>query len=236
MSTLAIDARDIRVAYGATAALRGVTVQVPRGARVALLGANGAGKSTFLRVLSGATRPEGGSLCLGGVDALRGGAWVRQHIGVVAHQTFLYDELTASENLEFFASLHNVGSPRARAVHLLTVFGLAAKADTRARGLSRGQQQRLSLARALLHDPKILVLDEPDTGLDIAAFDMLGDLLLSQRTMVLATHDLALAARMCDRYVVLAAGRVAATGPMPSPLELEVVVRTRSTGGSRGAA
>lgn len=235
MSTLAIDARDIRVAYGATAALRGVTVRVPWGARVALLGANGAGKSTFLRVLSGASRPDGGSLSLGEIDALRGGVYARQQLGIVAHQTFLYDELTAFENLEFFATLYNVGSPGARANDLLAVVGLADKAGTRAQYLSRGQQQRLSLARALLHDPKMLVLDEPDTGLDVAAFDLLGDLLMSQRTLVLATHNLGLAARMCDRYVLLAAGRVAAAGTMPTLLELEALVRARSGPEGRGA-
>lgn len=236
MNRLAIDARDIRVAYGATAALRGVTLQAPWGARVALLGANGAGKSTFLRVLSGASRPDGGSLSLGEVDALHGGVYARRHIGVVAHQTFLYDELTALENLEFFATLYSVRSPRARASELLAVVGLASKADMRAQNLSRGQQQRLSLARALLHDPTILVLDEPDTGLDVAAFDMLRDLLMRQRTMVLATHNLALAARMCDRYVLLAAGRVASAGAMPAPLELEALVRARGGPEGRGAA
>ena len=211
----AIEARAVRVAYGATVALRGVDLAVPWGARLALLGPNGAGKSTLLRALATLTRPSGGEVRIGGCDPARdpfAAALSRRLIGVVAHQTYLYDDLTALENLRFYAALYGLRDPAGRAAELLDAVGLATKRDARARALSRGQQQRLAIARALLHDPPILLLDEPDTGLDLTAFGLLERLLLDRpggRTIVLATHNLRLAARLCDSFAILDAGRLA---------------------------
>ena len=211
----AIEARAVRVAYGATVALRGVDLAVPWGARLALLGPNGAGKSTLLRALATLTRPSGGEVRIGGCDPARdpfAAALSRRLIGVVAHQTYLYDDLTALENLRFYAALYGLRDPAGRAAELLDAVGLATKRDARARALSRGQQQRLTIARALLHDPPILLLDEPDTGLDLTAFGLLERLLLDRpggRTIVLATHNLRLAARLCDSFAILDAGRLA---------------------------
>lgn len=235
MTPFAIDAHGLRVIYGATVALRGVTLQAEWGRRVALLGANGAGKSTLLRVLTGALRPDGGSLKVGDTDALANRAKARSAIGVVAHRTLLYEQLTAVENLEFFATLYDVHRPRSRALELLAMAGLAHKADTRTEFLSRGQQQRLTVARALLHDPAILMLDEPETGLDLAAFDMLAGLLAVNRTLVLATHNLALAGRLCDRYLLLAEGRPVSYGTMPAVRDLEALVRSSSSSTPPGA-
>lgn len=228
MTLPAIDARDIRVAYGATAVLRGVTFQVPWGARVALLGANGAGKSTLLRVLTGTTRPDGGTVALAGCASNRDWARARRSIGAVAHQTFLYDELTAKENLEFFAELYDVRRASVRVAELLFMVGLKEKANTRARFLSRGQQQRLTLARALVHDPRLLVLDEPDTGLDLAASDLLSTVFAPHRTLVLATHNLELAGRLCQRYLLLSRGRLVAQGRMAGVAELRKLLRSAS--------
>ena len=231
----AIEARAVRVAYGATVALRGVDLAVPWGARLALLGPNGAGKSTLLRVLATLARPTGGEVRLGGCDPARDPFAARRLIGVVAHQTYLYDDLTALENLRFYAALYGLRDPAGRAAELLDAVGLATKRDARARALSRGQQQRLTIARALLHDPPILLLDEPDTGLDLTAFGLLERLLLDRpggRTIVLATHNLRLAARLCDSFAILDAGRLAHVATSDGPEQRE----GRATSGEREAA
>jgi heme exporter protein A len=211
----AIEARGVRVAFGATVALRGVDLCVPWGARLALLGPNGAGKSTLLRVIATLRRPTGGTVRIAGDDAFADTVAVRRLIGVVAHQTYLYDELTALENLRFYGALYDVLDLEERAQAMLDAVGLATKRDARAGGLSRGQQQRLTVARALLHDPPILILDEPDTGLDLAAFALLERLLLAgERTILLTTHNLRQAARLCDRAAILNAGRFVYAAPL----------------------
>jgi ABC-type multidrug transport system ATPase subunit len=205
----AITARGLRVAFGATVVLRGVDLVVPWGARLALLGPNGAGKSTLLRVLATLSRPNGGDVHIAGLDALAEPVAVRRLIGVVAHQTYLYDELTALENLRFYGALYDVSDLERRAAALLDAVELSGKRNARAGSLSRGQQQRLTVARALLHNPPLLLLDEPDTGLDLAAFALLERLLLGEeRTVLLTTHNLRQAARLCDRYAILNAGRI----------------------------
>ncbi len=229
----ALEARAVRVAFGATVALRGVSLTVPWGARLALLGPNGAGKSTLLRLLATLGRPTGGGVRVAGHDPATDALAVRRLIGVVAHQTFLYDELTAAENLRFYATLYDVPRPAHRCADLLDAVGLAGKRDVRAGGLSRGQQQRLTIARALLHDPPILLLDEPDTGLDLAAFGLLHDLLLGDRTILLTTHNLRQAARLCDRFALLNAGRLVHTAPMDprGDAALEETYRRYTAGG-----
>jgi heme ABC exporter ATP-binding subunit CcmA len=209
----AIVVRGVRVAFGATVVLRGVDLTVPWGARLALLGPNGAGKSTLLRTIATLSRPNAGAVLLAGIDASRRARRRARLIGVVAHQTYLYDELTALENLRFYADLYDLPAAAGRAAALLERVGLTARRNVRASSLSRGQQQRLTLARALLHDPPLLLLDEPDTGLDLAAFGLLESLLLGEeRTVVLTTHNLRQAARLCDRYAILAGGRIVREG------------------------
>ena len=210
----AIAAHGVRVAFGATVALRGVDLAVPWGARLALLGPNGAGKSTLLRVLTTLSRPVAGTVRIAGHDAYAESATVRRLIGVVAHQTYLYDELTALENLRFYGALYDVPDLDRRADLLLDAVGLTSKRTQRTGTFSRGQQQRLTLARALLHDPPILLLDEPDTGLDLAAFGLLEGLLLGDRTLIMATHNLRQAARLCDRCAILSGGRFVHAAPL----------------------
>ncbi len=212
---VAIAVRGIRVAFGATIVLRGIDLTVPWGARLALLGPNGAGKSSLLRILATLARPTAGTVRIAGRDALAAPLAVRRVIGVVAHQTYLYDELTARENLRFYGALYDLPALDARVAELLDRVGLTAQRNARAESLSRGQQQRLTIARALLHDPPILLLDEPDTGLDLAAFGLLEGLLRAEeRTVLLTTHNLRQAARLCDRYAILGGGRLVASAPL----------------------
>jgi len=190
---------------GSTPALIDVDLDVEPGERLLLLGPNGAGKSTFIRVFAGLMHAATGRALIAGQPARS----ARHLVGVVSHATFLYDELTALENLRFYAELYRVPRPLARAVKLLEDVGLAHLANAPVGRLSRGQQQRVTIARALLHDPPVLLLDEPDTGLDLAAFALIAELTTSnQRTVVLTTHNLATGLRLGTRVGVLASGRL----------------------------
>jgi len=178
---------------------------VAAGERVAVVGGNGAGKTTLLRLLATVVRPDSGELRLFGLDAARRRAELRPRIGWLAHQPGLYPALTALENLEFFCTLH--GLPRSRAGECLALLGVAADARRPAAELSRGRQQRLALARSLLHDPELWVLDEPDSSLDAEGRQLLSRL-AGDRTLVIATHDRELAATLGARLVELREGRL----------------------------
>jgi heme exporter protein A len=170
-----------------------------------LVGPNGAGKSTFIRVFAGLMRATHGHALVFDQPA---GA-MRHLVGVVGHATFLYEELTAAENLGLYASLYDVVDPSSRALALLERVGMQHLANERVGRLSRGQQQRVAIARALLHDPPVLLLDEPDTGLDVAAFGLLETLVTSDtRSIVLTTHDLSAGVRLATRAAVLSRGHL----------------------------
>jgi len=211
----AIRARALGKRFGAVVALRAVDLDLERGASLAVLGPNGAGKSTLLRILAGLSRPSSGELQIVGRDrdALRRGA-ARALVGYVGHATLLYPELSALENLVFAARLHGVAHPAARATELLVREGLGDVADRHVRDFSRGMSQRLSIARALVHDPQLVLLDEPFTGLDRSAADRLAERLeglrRDGRSVVLVTHELPQASRLAERALVLERGRVAA--------------------------
>ncbi len=175
---------------------------------MAVLGENGAGKTTLLRILATAARPTSGRLEIMGLDALRERRRLRQRIGYVGHAPGLYPALSTAENLEFFCALQGVS--RARAGETLEVVGLSSVAGRAAGSLSRGMQQRLAIARAILHDPKLLVLDEPDASLGSDAADLLANV-MKDRTVVLATHDHAFANRLCQRTLTLRHGRSVGT-------------------------
>ncbi len=198
--------------FGSLAALRDVNLNVGPGERLAIVGPNGSGKSTLVKVVATLLRPSAGTVRLAGLDVQSQALEVRRLIGVVCHQTFLYSELTALENLEFYGRLYGLSYPTERARQQLRLVGLEAQADVPGRDLSRGMQQRLALARALLHEPPILLLDEPDTGLDQrwTAFlvDLLAEVAREGRTVLLTTHDLERTLDMADRLVVLNGGRV----------------------------
>jgi heme exporter protein A len=196
--------------FGALQALTDVSLAVERGRVLAVLGPNGAGKSTLLRLLAGLAQPSAGTLVYEDGAAPRR---ARGRVGYIGHATFLYPALTARENLLFAARLHGVAKPRERADELLAELDLAGVADRAAGSFSRGLAQRLSIARALVHDPALLLLDEPFTGLDPVSADRLaqriGALRAAGRALVLVTHELARAAALADCAIVLVDGRVA---------------------------
>jgi heme exporter protein A len=195
-------------------ALVEVDLDVEPGQRLLLIGPNGAGKSTFIRVFAGLMHAAHGKALITGLPARE----VRNLVGVVSHATYLYDELTAAENLRFYAQLYAVPEPVERAAALLAQVELTHMADVQVGRLSRGQQQRVAIARALVHDPPVLLLDEPDTGLDVAALAPLEELTTAGgRTVVLTTHNLSTGLRLGTRVAVLSRGRLVHMDSSVSP-------------------
>ena len=211
-TTSAIEVRGLTRRYGASRALGQIDVAVPWDQRVGLLGPNGAGKTTLIRILATLVRPTSGTVTIGGLSLPNQAAAVRRHIGYVAHQTFLYDELSVRENLHFYGRLYGLPNLNERIEVLTEQLGLADRADDRVRTLSRGLQQRAALARAILHDPTILLLDEPDTGLDVEAPEILKNLVVDShgdpRTVILATHQIERVFELVDRVIVVARGKI----------------------------
>jgi len=207
----AVEARDLAKRFGRSTALRGIGFEVAAGSALAVLGANGAGKTTLLRLVAGLARPTAGTLTVGGVPATRPEA--RARVGYAGHATWLYPALTARENLWFAARLHGVADARERIAALLDEEALTDAAELPAGALSRGMAQRLSLARALVHRPALLLLDEPFDGLDAPAAERLVARLRALRanghTLLLVTHDPRRAAALCDTALVLGRGRIA---------------------------
>lgn len=207
-----LEIKGLKKSFNLKPVLRSVDLFLDQGECMALLGANGSGKTTLLRILAGLTKPDTGTVCLGGWDIERDAQQVRRLVGFVTHQPYLYDELTALENLLFFGRMYAVKRPRERAAELLQRVGLAKRAGERAGALSRGQAQRLALARALLHSPQLLLLDEPDTGLDEEGNELLETLLQEHiergGTTLFTTHNLERALKLSDRIGMLGGGRV----------------------------
>lgn len=196
----AIEGRGLTQRFGSRMVFSGLDLEVEAGGSLAVLGDNGSGKTTLLRLLATAARPAAGELLLLGHDAVRDRLHLRRRIGWLAETPGLYPALTAGENLELFADLHGVGRERCREV--LAEAGLEEAARRRAGELSRGMQQRLALARAVLHSPELFVLDEPEAGLDEAGRALLQKL-AAGRTLVIATHDRGLADRLCKQRLDL---------------------------------
>ena len=194
--------------FGHDLALDNVDLVIDAGEHMAVLGDNGAGKTTLLRILATALRPTSGTLEIAGLNSHRERRRLRHYLGYVGHALGLYPALTAVENLEFFCDLQ--GAPTSRAPEVLEAVGLSGAAHRRADQLSRGMQQRLAIARAILHEPRLLILDEPDASLGADAADLLTTLMRG-KTVVLATHDHALANRLCPRTLVLRHGRSVGT-------------------------
>jgi heme exporter protein A len=202
--------------YEDSYALVDLTADFPVGTATALLGPNGAGKSTLIGILSSRLRPSEGAAWLGGASLDRPPPALRAQIGYLGHRTMIYGELTARENLRFFAGLYGLGVPE-RVDPWLARVGLAEVADRPASGFSRGMLQRLALARVLLPEPQLLLLDEPLTGLDQAGVALALDLFAEARgrgaVVIMASHDLPATARVCDRALVLVGGRRRFLGP-----------------------
>jgi heme exporter protein A len=206
-------AKGLSRRFGARLALDRVDLELFAGEAVAVFGPNGAGKTTLLRLLARSLAPSAGGVTLSGAaDDLS----ARGAVGLLSHHSFLYDDLTALDNLVFFGKLYGVAQPVARARALLELTGLALRADDAVRTFSRGMQQRLALARALVHEPLVLLLDEPFSGLDPDAAGSLKRTLRAERAagraLLMTTHDLSEGLELSDRWLFLSRGRVVASG------------------------
>ena len=207
-----IEARGLTKRFGSALAVDRVSFEVAEGAKVALLGANGAGKTTLLALLSTLLSPNDGEASVAGHDLASDGSALRASIGVLTHQPMLYEELTAEENLRFFARLYSVADAEARIEELLRAVGLWLRRDEPTAVLSRGYHQRLAIARALLHRPPVLLLDEPETGLDREALEVLDRLVLHAPglTVLAATHLRERVSSWADGVLELERGRLLA--------------------------
>jgi len=212
MAEVVIESRGLTRRFAGVTALYGIDLSVTAGEAVALCGHNGAGKTTLLRLLAMLLRPSAGSVSMFGRVACDDGGWIRRRIGFLSHHSFLYPDLTPTQNLEFYARMFDVPAAASRIAALLEQVGLGGWAHRPVRTLSRGLEQRGALARALLHAPALLLLDEPFTGLDIDAAQMLSDTLRSAHdagtTVLMVTHDMARGFELCTRAVILSRGRL----------------------------
>ena len=203
--------RDIRKRFGATTAVDGLDLDVREGEIYGLLGPNGAGKSTTIAITTGLLAPDSGSVDLLGLGSPRAPE-VRRHLGLAPQEITLYADLTARENLVFLGRIHGVAEPRRRAAELLERVGLDARGDDRVAGFSGGMKRRLNLAAALVHDPRLVLLDEPTAGVDPQSrhsiLELVRGLAAAGRTVVYTTHYMEEAARLCDRVGIVDHGRM----------------------------
>jgi heme exporter protein A len=208
---LALEVRELSRTFGARKALDRVEFEVPVGAFLSIFGPNGAGKTTMLKILSTLTTPSKGSAKVLGQDVVQDSVALRERIGFISHNPLLYPDLSAEENLEFFAEIYCLANPQERIRELLTAVELDHRRLDLVRTFSRGMLQRLSIARALLHAPEVIFLDEPYSGLDPHAMDILDSLIAqirAQHTFVMVSHDLAKGLELCSHALILAKGKV----------------------------
>ena len=212
-TTWAIEAYGLAKSFGNTRALSGIDLKVRKGDHLTIFGPNGAGKTTLIKLLSTLTKPSGGSALLDGLDIREAPGQIRSRLGVVSHSTFLYSNLTISENLRFYGRMYGVTNLEQRIREVISQVQLESRLHDRVGTLSRGMKQRVAIARAVLHDPLIMLLDEPDTGLDPHATMMMRDVLepftSGERTVVMTTHNLERGIEFADQVVILHEGRVA---------------------------
>jgi len=210
----AIEVWDLSKLYGTVRAVDGISFAVGRGELFGFLGPNGAGKTTTINLLTGLARPDGGTILVGGVDCTVDPKAAQARIGIVPDESNLYPELTGFENLCFCGALYGMRKARrrARASELLRVFGLAEAADREFAAYSRGMKRRLTIAAGIIHDPEILFLDEPTTGIDVSGArkirQLIADLHAAGTTIFLTTHYIEEAERLCDRVAFIVAGRI----------------------------
>jgi heme exporter protein A len=205
-----IRVRKLVKRFGLKTILRGLDFEVQEGEFVALLGPNGAGKTTFLRILASLSRPSLGEVQVAGYALPAQAGAVRRRLGVVSHQPLLYGDLTAEENLQFYARMYDLQEIEQRITQVLEMVGLSTRRRDLVRTYSRGMQQRLAIGRAVLHDPDVILFDEPHTGLDQDACNMLDGVLKEVaargRTVVMTSHDLARVSVLASRFDVLSRG------------------------------
>jgi ABC-type multidrug transport system ATPase subunit len=216
-SSWAIEARGITKLFGERHALRGMDLQVSRGERLVIFGPNGAGKTTLVKVLSTLVKPSSGSVWLDGVDIRERPAQIRRKISLVGHQTLLYDDLTIYENLKFYGKMYDVPNLEQRIQEVISWVQLESRLRDRVGTLSHGLQQRASIARAVLHNPSILFLDEPEVGLDPHVSTVIRDVLDSTvsgiRTVVMTTHNLEWGLELSDSVIILDRGNIVYQAP-----------------------
>lgn len=210
-----IEARNVTKRFGSKNVLNDLDFKVHKGGFVALLGPNGSGKTTFLRILASLSRVDEGEVRVDGYRLPDQGALVRKRVGFVSHQPLLYGDLTAEENLWFYGRMYGIPDIKRRAQEMLELVGLFPRRDDLVRTFSRGMGQRLAIGRAILHQPQIMLFDEPHTGLDPDSVRMLDDILLSMsgqgRTLVITSHDLVHVADLASRFDVLCEGEIVAS-------------------------
>jgi heme exporter protein A len=216
-SPRAIEARGVTKLFGERHALRNVDLKVSRGERLVIFGPNGAGKTTLVKVLSTLVKPSSGSVWLDGINIRERPVQIRRKISLVGHQTLLYDDLTIYENLKFYGKMYDVTNLEQRIQEIISWVQLDSRINDRVGTLSHGLQQRASIARAVLHNPSILFLDEPEVGLDPHVSTVINDVLDSTvsgiRTVVMTTHNLERGLELCDHVIILNRGNIVYQAP-----------------------
>jgi heme exporter protein A len=213
---LAFKIQGLTKSFGNRHALRRVDLEIESGQSVVIFGPNGAGKTTLMKILSTVMNPTAGTILVNGLD-LKKHAWeIRKNIGIVTHQTLLYGNLTGYENLQFYGRMFDVPDLPSRIREMVTLVGMTARQHDRVATLSRGMQQRFAIARALLHKPSIVLMDEPETGLDQEAIPLLWNAMPDEsgrrRTIILVTHSLERGLELGDRIFILDRGKVVYDG------------------------
>lgn len=192
--------------------LRGIDLSIKKGETVAILGPNGAGKSTLLKVLATLIKPTSGAIKVNGMDLKKNRLEIKKILGYLPHSSLLYDHYSPLENLVFFGNLYGVKNAEKRAIELVKDVGLSFFLNEPVKNFSRGMIQRIAIARAIVHDPEILLLDEPHTGLDQGAISILNNVILSMKekgtTTLMVTHDFKQAAEICDRIIIVKSGKI----------------------------
>lgn len=202
--------QSVTKSYDGVPILRDVNLSLKAGERLVLFGANGSGKTTLIKMLATLIAPSSGFIEINGFELPTHGVNVRRSIGVLTHQNLLYDDLTGYENLRFFGKMFRVPNLDRRIKYLAEMIGVSDKLHARTRTLSHGMQKRLSLARALIHDPSILIMDEPETGLDLEAIEILVDIVNNVRpSLIMTTHNVEFGFRLADQVGVISAGTIA---------------------------
>lgn len=215
---LGIELKGVRKSFGNQAALAGVDLLIPQGSYVAVMGPNGAGKTTMLKIMGGIAAPTAGSVSIAGIDMRRAGPGLRRLVGFVSHESMLYHDLSAEENLTFAAKLFGVSDPKRVVAEISERMNIVKHLKKPVRALSRGTRQRVAVARAVLHDPHVLLMDEPYTGLDEMAAASLADLLVGlhtpERTLIITVHEVFRALTGPERLVAMASGKIALDRPI----------------------
>lgn len=220
VSHWAIEVTGLTKSYSHHLALRGIDLRIGQGESVVIFGPNGAGKTTLIKTLATIVKPTSGEVLVNGLNLKDRAEDIRRRIGVVTHHTFLYSHLTAYENLDFYGRLYDIPQRRERISEVAALVEMTARLHDCVDNLSRGMQQRLSIARSLLHQPAVMLLDEPETGLDQRAIAILWSALTpsgtGKRSVILTTHNLERGFELGDRLIILDKGKIVYEGLRPS--------------------